>query len=67
MTLKGINNQCKKCGSVNTYCSQTHIVCRKCSHRMILQKNVILKKMIIKNNSQAVKSKTKNKKEKSKK
>ena len=35
MTLKGICNQCKKCGSVNTYVSQTHIVCRKCGHKMI--------------------------------
>jgi uncharacterized Zn ribbon protein len=35
MVLKGIMNQCKKCGSVNTYASQTHIVCRKCGHKMI--------------------------------
>jgi len=39
MVLKGINNQCKKCGSVNTYVSQTHIVCRKCGHKMIKKDN----------------------------
>lgn len=34
MVLKGIKNECKKCGSVNTYITQTkQTVCRKCGHK----------------------------------
>jgi len=48
MVLKGINNVCKKCGSVNTYCSQTHIVCRKCGHKMIKPQSQAIGKDITK-------------------
>ena len=48
MVLKGICNKCKKCGSVNTYVSQTHICCRKCGHKMIKPQSQAKSKTLIK-------------------
>ena len=61
MVLKGICNQCKKCGSVNTYVSQTHIVCRKCGHKMILNSQAVKSKDItkLKGDSEKCQKKTK--------
>jgi len=55
MVLKGICNKCKKCGSVNTYVSQTHIVCRKCGHKMINHSQAVKSKALIKSKGESEK------------